>query len=108
MADVLGIASSIASLVQISLKLLAYERATVSQSYGGTAGFFISIFFRSTASEYERLQRVILRGSDDEALRFRDSVANECNMTAIAVSAPRRPGPKLLEALRIFHRLRGL
>lgn len=108
MADALGVASSIVSLVQISLEFRAYERATISQSYGGTAGFFISTFFGSTASEFERLQRVILRGNDDEALRFRDSVTNECNMTAIAVSAPRRPGPKLLEALRIPHRLRSL
>ena len=81
---------SILSLaIRVSVSIRAFERATLSQSYGVPAAFFISTFFGSTASEYERLQRVILEGSDDEALRFRDSVASECNMTAVAVSVPR-------------------
>ena len=66
-------------------RVQAYHRNTISQSYGPTAGFLISILFRSTASEYERLQRVVLRGSDEETLRFRAAVTNECNMTAVAV-----------------------
>ena len=90
MADPLSTAAAVVSILslatQIFFYLRAYQRATLSQSYGETAGFFISIFFGSTASEYERLQRVILWGNDDEALRFRDSVTSECNMTAVAVS----------------------
>ena len=90
MGDPLSVVGSIVGILslttQISWKFRAYERATISQSYGGTTGLLMTTFFGGTASEYERLQRVILRGSDDEALRFRDSVINECNMTAIAVS----------------------
>ena len=101
MADPIGTISALAGIVtlatQVSLRLRSYERATLSQSYGGTASFFISTFFRSTASEYERLQRVIIRGSDDEALRFRDSVTNECNMTAVAVGVPPATRPDPLE-----------
>lgn len=94
--DTLSVVSTIAGLLslatEILLKLRAYERSTLSQSYGGTAGFVISTFFWSTASEYERLQRVVVQGNDDEALRFRASVIKECNMTAVAVSPTRSFG----------------
>ena len=99
MTDPLSTVNGITSLVQTTLlatkfyfSLRSYSRAIISQTYGGTAGFFISTFFGNTASEYERLQRVVIRGNDEEALRFRDSVTNECNMTAIAVSGSRLPG----------------
>lgn len=100
--EVVGTLSAIAGIVQISFRLRSYERATLSQSYGGTAGFFISTFFGNTASEFQRLQRVVLRGSDAEALRFRDSVTNECNMTAVAVSVPRSPGLTQLSLYRLL------
>lgn len=74
-----------------AIKFRAYKRNTISQSYGPTAGFLISAFYPSTASEYERLERVVLRGSDDEALRFRASVTSECKMTAVAVGVLNRP-----------------
>ena len=72
-------------LSQYILQLQAYHGYTISQTYEPTAGLLISICFRSNASEYERLQRVVLRGSDEETLRFRAAVTNECNMTAVAV-----------------------
>ena len=85
--------SFVASFIQLAtlatkvyFQFRAYDGNTISETYGRTAGFVISTFFGKTASEYERLQRVVLRGSDEESLRFRDSVTNECNMTAVAVS----------------------
>ena len=88
MANPLSISNSIFTLLSVArtaIKLRAHERNTISQSYGPTAGFLISNIYPSTASDYERLERVVLRGSDDEALRFRASVTSECNMTAVAV-----------------------
>ena len=64
------------------------EFRTLSQTYGSHVALIVIIIFPNTASEYARLQRVVLRGRRDEALLFRDAVANECNMTAIAVSSP--------------------
>ena len=81
----IAIPAAVLGFLPLYIDLLAHDRFTISQSYGPTAGFFISICFRSTASEYERLQRVVLPGSDEETLRFRDAVTNECNMTAVAV-----------------------
>ena len=72
-------------IIQNACQLQSYDRYTISQLYGPTAGFLISTCFPSTASEYERIQRVVLRGSDEETLRFRAAVTNECNMTAVAV-----------------------
>lgn len=72
-------------VTRTAFQLRDYDRNTISQSYGPLVGFWISAFYPSTASEYERLERVVLRGSDEEALRFRASVISECNMTAVAV-----------------------
>lgn len=96
MAEVIGVVAAIAGLLQLAtptidlvsrtaFQLRDYDRNTISQSYGPLAGFLISTFYRSTASEYERLERVVLRGSDEEALGFQASVTSECNMTAVAV-----------------------
>ena len=82
MADPLAIVSSVAYILHATDR---YLNNPVSHSYGPTAGFLISIGFRNTVVEYERLQRAVLPGSDEEILRFRDSVTNECNMTAVAV-----------------------
>lgn len=96
MADPLSISETTFAVVSLAvetvilgtrtaIKFRAFKRNTIAQSYGPTAGFLISALYPSTASEYERLERVVLRGSDDEALRFRASVTSECNMTAVAV-----------------------
>ena len=83
--DPVSVVATALSIIDYIFQIQAYNRNTLSQSYGPTAGFLISICFRSAASEYERLQRVVLRGSDEETLRFRAAVTNECNMTAVAV-----------------------
>ncbi|KAL9117973.1 MAG: hypothetical protein Q9187_005485 [Circinaria calcarea] len=53
-------------------------------TYGQTTALLVSTIFRNTADEYERVERVVLRGGDKEALAFRQSVTDECNMTAVA------------------------
>ena len=93
--DPLSVTSATLSLINAGYEVFDYvgavfrpqenHRHIIPQSYGPKAGFLIFTFFRSTASEYERLQRVVLWGGDEETLRFRDSVINECNMTAVAV-----------------------
>ena len=89
MADPISIVSFVASGLELYdhvFRLQEYHRDIIPQVYGPKAGFLIFTFFRSTASEYRRLQRIVLWGGDEETLRFRDSVINECNMTAVAVS----------------------
>ena len=65
---------------------LLEEGSIFSRTYGTTLGWIITIFFGKTATEYERISQVVLRGTDEEALRFRGAVTSECNMTAVAVS----------------------
>ena len=77
--------ASVVQILDLIWRVQAYNRNEISHSYGVIAGVLISICFPKTASEYERLQRVVLRGSDEDTLRFRDAVTNECSMTAVAV-----------------------
>ena len=81
----LAVISLAASVIRLIYYVKSLEKAAISQTYGPTFGLFIVTFFGDTATEYERIQRVVLRGKDEEALRFRDSVMTECNMTAVAV-----------------------
>lgn len=86
--DPLTVASLVVQLVTLSTEVWLYakrgEKAAISRTYGTTLGWFIVTFSGDTAAEYERIQRVVLRGKDEETLRFRDSVMTECNMTAVA------------------------
>ena len=88
--DPLSVVASLASVVSLAIQVLSlvksYEKLAISRTYGRPLGWVIVTFFGNTATEYERIERIVLRGSDDEALRFRDSVITECNMTAVAVS----------------------
>lgn len=95
--DPLSVASSVTSVIsfaitlaQVSTSILfqlkSHEKRAISRTYGRPLGFFIVTFFGNTASDYERIERVVIGGSDEKALRFRDSVITECNMTAVAVS----------------------
>ena len=76
----------ILGLATIILNFKSRERVLISRTYGTTLGWFSIIYFGKTATEYERISRVVLRGTDEEALRFRGAVTSECNMTAVAVS----------------------
>ena len=78
----IGLVSNIVSLANYVYRS---TRTSIAGSYGPFLGFIVPIFFRKTASEYERLQRVVLLGEDHAAEVFRQSVTDECNMTAVAV-----------------------
>ena len=90
MADPLSVVGGVVSVVSLALQVLSYvksfEKVAISRTYGRPLGWLIITFFGNTATEYERIERVVLGGSDEEALRFRDSVITECNMTAVTVS----------------------
>ena len=79
----ISVAVSIISFVSL---FKSSEKLAISRTYGRTVGWIIITFFGKTATEYERISRVVLRGTDEEAMRFRGSVTSECNMTAVAVS----------------------
>ena len=95
-----------ASLVAIaSLSIQAYsaltvlyfeEYSTLRKTYGKNAAFVLSVVYRNTASEYARIEQVVLRGDDNEALLFRNSVATESNMTAVAVSVENCSASKMM------------
>ena len=86
MADAIGVTSGILGILDVSLRLLSLEFSTPERTYGFHVAFFISVNYKGSASEYARIEKVVLQGDDDEALLFRASVATECNMTAVAVS----------------------
>ena len=88
--EIIGTAAAIASLsfqlYRVLAKLYQEEYFTLRKTYGRNVALVLSVVYRSTASEYARIEQVVLRGDDNEALLFRDSVAAESNMTAVAVS----------------------
>ena len=95
--DPLSVASSVASTISFDITIIrvstpylfdlkSHEKVAISRTYGRPLGWLIITFFGNTATEYESIERIVLRGSDEEAPRFRDSVIIECDMTAVAVS----------------------
>ena len=84
--DPLSALASVIGVYQIFESIVKTQTATLGHTYGRRAAFLMSIGFRNTVDEYERVERVVLKGGDEEALAFRQSVTDECNMTAIAVS----------------------
>ncbi|KAL2042320.1 hypothetical protein N7G274_004809 [Stereocaulon virgatum] len=66
------------------LSLLRRQKSRIAQNYGPLIGTVFAVIARGTATQYERIEKAILYGGDDEAVAFRDAVTNECNMTAVA------------------------
>lgn len=96
MADPLSIASGVASLIAVAgfatqPYVRAYRRLKNQQSsilgrnYGPILGVVITLVAPGLATQYERINASVIRGGDDEAAVFRQSVTDECNMTAVAV-----------------------
>ena len=90
MIDLFSVASSLgaaASIIIIANNVLfKKEFKALSKTYGRRIALIISLLYSNHASEYARVEEVVLQGDDQEALLFRSSVATECNMTAVAVS----------------------
>ena len=66
------------------------QRELLKRSYGAGIATFVSFILPDTVSRYERVERDILNGSDENALTFRQTSTDECNMTAVAVSSQKR------------------
>ena len=84
--DPLSVTASVVVVLRVSSQLYRNEFQTLYKTYGIHIAVPVVVVFGNAASEYARIEEVVLRGDDREALLFRDSVATECNMTAVAVS----------------------
>lgn len=92
MVEVLGIASGVITLIEVSTEALRIltdiipnQYSPLKRSYGRTTALLVTAFLRDTATQYERVESVILPGEHDDVLAFRQAVTDECNMTAVAV-----------------------
>lgn len=74
------------SILQYIRKIISLQQQVLIRRFGVPLGIFISVVLRDTANRYEKIEKEVLNGTDTEALAFKQSVTNECNMTAIAVS----------------------
>ena len=62
------------------------QQGRLAKNYGSFIAVFVSTLRPEVASQYKRLELDILRGSDQNALIFRQSITEECNITAVVVS----------------------
>lgn len=92
MAEPLGILAGVITLLEASreasrilIDIIPNQYSSLKRSYGRTTAFFVTAFLRDTATQYERVESVILPGEHDDVLAFRQAVTDECNMTAVAV-----------------------
>ena len=77
-----GLFTPLQSLIFIFLRR---QKSRIANNYGPFIGTVVTVILRGTATQYERIEKAILYGGDEEALAFRQAVTNECNMTAVAV-----------------------
>ena len=95
--DPLSITASAIAAVQISLEVSKYfidvslpnQFSSLKRSYGPTIAVLVTLLLRDTATQYERVESVVLPGENDDVLAFRQAVTDECNMTAVAVGQSR-------------------
>ena len=92
MADPPGIPAGVITLIEVSIEAFRFladiipnQYSSLKRSYGRTTALLVTAFLRDTATQYERVQSVILPGEHDDVLAFRQAVTDECNMTAVAV-----------------------
>lgn len=92
MAEPLGILAGVITLVQVSIEasriltdIIPNQYSSLKRSYGRTTALLVTAFLLDTATQYERVESVILPGEHDDVLAFRQAVTDECNMTAVAV-----------------------
>ena len=87
--DPLSLAASVISLstiiVTLTWQLAGLKYGSLSRNYGTSVALIISICFPNIATQYERVERIILNGREEHVLALRQAVTDECNMTAIAV-----------------------
>lgn len=69
MTDSLTISVGVLQILELISAAQSYKSTAISQTYGRPLGWLITTLPGNTATEYERIERVVLRGSDAEALR---------------------------------------
>ena len=76
----------------VSLEALRYFRdvipnqyGSLQRSYGRSVAVLVTFFLRDTATQYERVESVVLPSENEDILAFRQAITDECNMTAVAV-----------------------
>lgn len=80
------LSKSIATLTAVALGVnLPRQYLLLSKNYGFVIAFFVSTYLPDTAGQYERIQNEILHGPAENTMIFRQTVTDECNMTAVAV-----------------------
>ena len=84
--QVVAVFGAVAAVVSVYGEQFLHAVGVLQDNYGPRAGVALYFLFRSTATQYLRVQRSVLNGKDEDAVQFRQAVTNECNMTAIAVS----------------------
>ena len=65
--------------------ILSKQYSTLRRNHSFGIALFINAFLPSSATQFERVEKVILNGDDDDALAFKQAVTDECSMNAVAV-----------------------
>ena len=73
-------------IIEITQGIILSQQHVLARRFGLLPGSFISLVLRDTSNRYERVEKEVLNGADNEALTFKQSVTDECSLTAIAVS----------------------
>lgn len=83
--DPLSVTAGAASILVTAIRIANKQRNTLTKNYGWDIGILVSLLLRDTPNRNERIEKDVLNGDDEEALAFRQSITDECNMTAVAV-----------------------
>lgn len=84
--DPIVLIGALSALIELAPRQLFDQYSVLRQSYGHLVAIGISLVRPNIATQYERVETLILRGEDEPALAFRQAVMDECNMNAVAVS----------------------
>ena len=85
-----GITSSVIQALEIFGRDARRQASLLRRSYPVIPASLIVFVFPDSASRFERIERDVLNGPEENALTFRQAITDECNMTAIAVSSSQR------------------
>lgn len=79
-------ASSLLSVLELTSMIVRYNIA-VARSHGWVITFLTFVISPGLSSEFQRISKDLLKeGNDDALIAFRQSITDECNMMAVAVS----------------------
>lgn len=86
-ANIIAIFDKSSNLYRGTRQLASRQQLQLlARNHGPLVAYIVAWLSPRTAQQYESIHLHILRGSNQEAMNFRQAITNECNMTAIAVS----------------------